>query len=189
MAEKKNLEFKKNSESWLIVFDWWKGLVGDGDKDSGGRDRAGCAELRRCKDVQEVVFVPAYQLLRVRLLEKGYVINEESLAAIAGLLAHIKPSQETDSIAKQMARTDQANARPAISKARFRRLLRIRDRNELYQPLARVIHHLDQRISPSSLAGDVYFWGEATRRRWANDYYLAALRGRDTSEIEQGEQK
>lgn len=188
MAETKHLEFRSNSDSWLIVLEWWKGLVGDDEKESGKRDRAGSAQLRRCKDMLEVVFIPAYQQLRMRLRDKGVMANEERLPAIAGLLAHIKPNHEREPIARQMACTEESASRPPISESRFRRLLRIKDRDQLYQPLVRVIRHLDRRINPLSLARDVYFWDERTRKRWADDYYLAALHVRDASEIEKGEE-
>ena len=64
--------------------------------------------------------------------------------------------------------------RGRVSGLRFRRLIRIEDRDELYPHLIRVLGLLDLRTDVVALARDVYLWNEPTRKRWAYDYYAQA---------------
>jgi CRISPR system Cascade subunit CasB len=58
-----------------------------------------------------------------------------------------------------------------VSELRFRRLLRIDSREELYHPMIRVVSLLDQATNVERLAHDVFFWGTDIRKRWAQDYF------------------
>ncbi len=154
--------FKQDSESGKALLDWWTAL----QKDPGER-----AELRRCHTLNEAVLTPAYQRLRIALI-KTLQGNEEGLAAVAGLLAHVK-SPQFQPIARQMA--EKKNDKPVVSESRFRRLLKAKDQRELFIAMKRVLHLLDGNADLYTLAQAAYFWNERTRRDWANDYYLAAL--------------
>lgn len=139
-------------------------------------NRGDRAELRRCRDVDEVLLTEAYHKLRKRLLKNGFTPHsEDQLGAVAGLLAHVdEDAPEQPKLAAQMASGSQ-DEEARVSGLRFRRLLQKEDRQDLYRPLMRVLRLLDRRAKISSLAIDVYYWGASVRKRWARDYYELAL--------------
>lgn len=193
MAENKWLDFSENSESWRIISEWWKELSKDRGAESEDeprkQDRAGRAELRRRKDIPSVIFVPAYQRLRVALLDENYSFSDDGLAAIAGLLAQVETDAPDKPFAAQMAEKKPDSDKPKLSELRFRRLLKLDNRRELYRPLIRVIHHLNRTANIRNLAESVIFWSEKTRKWWANDYYRAALKSGEQNQSKKGEQQ
>ena len=58
-----------------------------------------------------------------------------------------------------------------MSGLRFRRLLKIEDRDDLYGAVVRTIRLLDGSVNIASLADGVYWWNERTKNNWAFDYY------------------
>ena len=151
---------------------WWRGL----DEHRGRR-----ARLSRCHTLDEVKDTLAFQgYARPRLLGAGLRGNDEQLAAVAGLLAHIREhATEHRAFAAQMAMPGSAGGRPPVSEVRFRRLLRKPSRAKLYRPLRRVLHILGTppRANIFEVAQDVYYWGDGVRRRWAEDYHAVLLEG------------
>jgi len=139
-------------------------------------NRGDRAELRRCRDIDEVLLTEAYHKLRKRLSENGFMPHsEDQLGAVAGMLAHIdEDAPEQPKLAAQMAGGSQ-DEEARVSGLRFRRLLQKEDRGNLYRPLMRVLRLLDRRANISSLAKDVYYWGQSVRKNWARDYYDHAL--------------
>ena len=73
-----------------------------------------------------------------------------------------------------MATPKAGSDRARVSGLRFRRLLKISDREELYQPLIRIVRLLGGQANILSLADDIYFWGENVRKNWAYAYYETA---------------
>lgn len=145
-----------------VLMDWWKEL----DENRGDR-----AVLRRCRNTTEVVFSPAFHHLRLKLSQIGY-FNPESLALIAGVLSHVKIHDNGARFATQMAtpKTEGSNAR--VSGLRFRRLLKIKDRDELFESIKRTVHLLDGNLNIYNLANDLYWWDNGgTQKQWAYDYY------------------
>jgi len=156
-----SVNFKPDAPLGEILTEFWQGL----EEDKGAR-----AQLRRCKTPEEVVMVPAFHRLcrRVRPLMKGEREGwEMRMAAIAGLLAHVRKLESRKTLAEQMAMGDS----PAVSELRFRRLLQ-RDRRELYGALIRMLGLLDKKANPFDLARSVYYWGDKERKRWAFAYFL-----------------
>ncbi len=157
-----SVNFDSDSPVGQIINEFWQGL----EDDKGSR-----AELRRCKRPDEVVMVPAFHRLchRVRPLMKherdGW---EMRLAAIAGLLAHVRQLDTRRTLAEQMAASKGDS--PVVSELRFRRLLQ-RDRRDLYGALIRVLGLLDKTANPFDLARSVYYWGDGERKRWAFAYF------------------
>jgi len=139
-----------------LVLKWWYGL----ENDKGGR-----AQLRRAANTSEVVFSPAYH----RLYNEVSAADKERLALIAGLCAHIKDNSDV-SFARQMAEGDK------VSSLRFRRLLAINDRDELYHAMIRFIRMLGGVVNVCDLAKTVYWWNDKTKKRLAYDYYAQARR-------------
>ncbi len=140
-----------------IIVRWWSDLE---------NDRGGMAELRRAHNPAEVVFVPAYH----RLYSQLPAVNRENLACVAGLCAHIKGASDTK-LSQQMA---EGKEKPRVSSLRFRRLLAIKDRTELYHAMIRVIRQLGGVANVRDLAKIVYWWNDSTKKQLAYDYYAIA---------------
>ncbi len=158
--------FQPSDESGSILVAWWKGM----ESDKGER-----AVLRRASNPTEVVFSPVYHRLLNKLLQQGGPVNREALAAVAGLATHVKVNAESAlSLARQMASPKSAGGNARVSGLRFRRLLTVAERGELYPLLIRVIRLLDGNVNLLSLANAVYWWNENTRKQWAYDYYSTA---------------
>jgi len=58
-----------------------------------------------------------------------------------------------------------------VSGLRFRRLLAINTREELYHAMIRIIRLLGGTVNVCDLAKTVYWWNEETKKRLAYDYY------------------
>jgi CRISPR system Cascade subunit CasB len=158
--------FQSNDESGSVLLAWWKGL----ESDRGER-----ASLRRASITMEVAFSPAYHRLLGRLQEQSGPVNREALAAVAGLATHVKSHTDSGgSLAKQMATPKAGGSGARVSGLRFRRLLAVSERDELYPLLIRVVRLLDGNVNLLSLANAVYWWNENTRKQWAYDYYSTA---------------
>jgi CRISPR system Cascade subunit CasB len=160
--------FIEGDESSGLLISWWEAL----DQDRGER-----ATLRRAADPSGVVFGSSFHMLLGRLRGQGYPLGRDgtvALAAVAGLVAHVKSHVGGASIAQQMATPKSPGAGARVSGLRFRRLLAVSDRNELYPLLLRVVRLLDGHINLVSLANAAFWWNERTRQEWAYDYYATA---------------
>lgn len=160
-----SISFNAGRPAGDIVASWWEGL----QQDNGGR-----AQLRRCKSPEEVMLEPAFHRLlnRMRgLLEsEGSLPAEESyrrLAAVAGLLSHVKTRNDKP-LAARMAESQ--GSRPRFSSLRFRRLMK-EPFDDLYPSMIRVIRQLDKTASLSDLANSVFYWGDKVRKEWALAYF------------------
>ncbi len=142
-----------------IIFQWYNEL----ESDKGGR-----AELRRAHNPTEVVFLPAYHRLYGKCDSDN--INKEALACVAGLCAHVKENRE-GKFAGQMAECKPGSKNFKISSLRFRRLLAINDREELYLSMIRIIRQLGGTVSVVDLVKTVYWWNEKTKKELAYAYY------------------
>ncbi|MCU0589597.1 MAG: type I-E CRISPR-associated protein Cse2/CasB [Syntrophobacteraceae bacterium] len=169
MGEPKYLRFQPGTDAAEVLTQWWRALEGD---------RGQRAALRRCGSLLEVVFVPAFHGLYGSLLSHGRV-DAEKLALVAGLAAHVKahvPVSSDGSVAAQMAQARPGGQTALMCGLRFRRLLKIQSREELFPAMVRVIRLLGGRLDLVDLARSVYDWNEWTRRQWAFDYYTRAPR-------------
>ncbi len=150
-----------------MLLEWWRGL----DQARGDR-----AELRRAKEPTEVAFCPSFHRL-FAALRRVAPLSPNSLAVVVGVLAHLKEHDGGLVFAAQMATPKLGSNRARVSGLRFRRLLKVADRSELFQPLIRTVQLLDGQANLYSLADDIYFWGNNVRKNWAYAYY-----GRASSE-------
>jgi len=142
---------------------WWRGL-------QEPHNRGNRAELRRAATVDAVIMLPAFQRLCSGFADEFRSdFDKTRLAAIAGLLAHVKETEAKIKIAKQMAQPTTGDAR-RVSELRFRRLLQ-RSRNDLFIPMARVIRLLDHRVNIYDLIKSVYYWGDQVKKQWAYAYF------------------
>jgi CRISPR system Cascade subunit CasB len=164
--------FTEGDESAAALVAWWEAL----DRDRGER-----ANLRRAVGPSEVAFGPAFHRLLGEIRRQGYAVGTDgtmALAAIAGIAAHVKSHVGGASIAQQMATPRSAGAGARVSGLRFRRLLAVSDRDELYPLLIRVVRLLDERANLVSLANAAFWWNDRTKRDWAYDYYKTAPKER-----------
>ncbi|MES9861948.1 MAG: type I-E CRISPR-associated protein Cse2/CasB [Candidatus Thiodiazotropha sp. LLP2] len=157
-----SVNFSPDSPVGEILSSFWKGL----ENDKGNR-----AELRRCKQPEDVVMISGFHQLCARL--KPFMKNEGAgwemrIASIAGLLAHVRVLYPQKSLAMHMA--EFKGDSPVMSELRFRRLLQ-RDRFDMYGALIRVIRLLDKKANIHDLAKSVYYWGDSERKRWAFEYF------------------
>lgn len=159
------LRFDRVSPETEALRAWWRWL----DENRGER-----AVLRRCGTLTEVVFSPAYYRLRSAVSRFGF-IDDDSLALVAGLAARIKDDIGNVSIAEQMATAKSSgDAKARVSGLRFRRLLKVKEREDLFSAMTRIIALLDGSVNLQSLTQGVYFWNDKTRKQWAFDYYSKA---------------
>jgi CRISPR system Cascade subunit CasB len=160
------LSFKKDSPEVRELIEWWKGL----DEDRGER-----AVLRRSHNLAEVAFSPAYHRLRLALNHFGKV-DDDRLALIVALLARVKSGDDGNSIAEQMAakKVNVPDSPARVSGLRFRRLLKVKDQEDLFVAMTRIIALLGGCANIQSLAQSVYYWNDITRKQWAFDYYSKA---------------
>jgi CRISPR system Cascade subunit CasB len=160
--------FTECDDSSELLVGWWKSL----DRDRGER-----ANLKRAASPTQIAFCPSFHLLLGQLRAQGYRLAHESAGAVAagaGLAAHVKSHEGNASLAQQMATPKKRGGGARVSGLRFRRLLAISDRDELYLQLVRVIRLLDGKVNLVSLANAAFWWNERTKKDWAYDYYAAA---------------
>lgn len=153
--------FTQNDETTEILQTWWSELE---------HARGARATLRKAETPSQIVFCPSFHYL---LNQLGHVGKPDTIAAIAGLIAHIKEDAHDAKLAAQMAAPKKSGG-ARISGLRFRRLLATTDRNDLYPLMIRVVRALDGKINLQDLAQSIYWWNESTRKQWAYDYYSAA---------------
>lgn len=157
------LRFDKDSPELQALDAWWRSL----DKNRGDR-----AELRRCGTLAEVVFTPTYHRLRQAVCRSG-AVHDDGLALVAGLAARVKNNAMDHTVAGQMA-TGKSDGSARVSGLRFRRLLKVKEREELFTAMGRVIALLGGAVHLQSLAQSAYFWNDRTRKQWAFEYYSQA---------------
>ncbi|GJL83251.1 MAG: hypothetical protein DHS20C01_28850 [marine bacterium B5-7] len=149
--------FDEDSAELSIMLQWWRDL----ENDKGAR-----AELRRCTSPEAVMLHPAYARMHYRLASSlsGQWNWEYRLAAVAGLLAHVrKPT-------KKFLAEEMGGRKPVVSELRFRRLLQCKP-DELYGRMIRVLRMLDNTANTQDLIRSVFHWNDRVRKRWALKYF------------------
>jgi len=142
---------------------WWKGLE---------EERASRAILRRCATLNEIALSDAYQRFYRYLLACGWPENaserqRDKLAAIAGLLAHVK-TDDTQRLPVKMS--ELRGDKPLVSELRFRDFLKIDTTDDLFISLRRALPLVDHQANVHQLARDVYWWNDDTKKQWAYSY-------------------
>lgn len=158
------LEFKLDNPAGKELVRWHYGL---------SSNRGDRAALGRCGTLAEVAFVPAFHQLIFKLRAAvDAPVNPDRLLAVAGLVAIIK-QPILHSMPIQMATSSAGRNNPPVSELRFRRILQCQTQEDLFIPLRRILHLLDNQANLYDLANSVYSWNERTRKQWAYDYYGA----------------
>lgn len=146
-----------------VLHQWWNGLEDD---------RASRAILRRCASLDEVTLSPPYQRFYRYMLVCNWPADaalwrNDKLAAIAGLLAHIK----TDDVQRLSVRmSEMSGDRPLVSELRFRDLLKIDTTDDLFVSLRRTLPLVAYQANVYQLANDVYWWNDEIKKQWAYSY-------------------
>lgn len=143
---------------------WWRGL---------SEDRGDRADLRRCHDLTEVFFCPAFHRLYQSLLSEGKV-RREALALIAVSLAHVKEDISGVTFAQQMGESKTGQT-PQISKMRFRSLIRIESYPDLFLSVTRIVKMLNGAVNIDDMVHNLYFWNEKTRKEMTFEYFEKVL--------------
>jgi len=177
MNELKELQlFEEDHPASDFILEWWDNLK----QNKGDR-----AELRRCKNLKEVQIASAYlrcywQLIK-SFAQEIQIPSREQMAIIIGLAAHIEDNdlvkkvdqgdnQKNDFFGYQISRGD----KPKLSELRFRHLLKIKDRGNLYHFLIQVVRMLDKKVNLLDLLSIAYFWGDKAKTNLAYKYYEKA---------------
>ena len=161
MKQMNYISFTNNPDARSALVEWWGGLE---------RARGDRAALRRCRSAPEIAFVPAFHRLR-HDLSRIAPVDAEKLAVVAGILSHVRKNDYSLRFAQQMATSKDGGDRARVSGLRFRRLLKIEGRDDLYGAIVRIVRLLDGSVNIASLADGVYWWNERTKNNWAFDYY------------------
>lgn len=169
-----SIKFDPGSAMGKALAELWQDL-----KDEPGTR----AELRRCKEVAEVMMTPLFNRFCHRI--KGVFETEPRgwearLAMVVGLLAHLKHDHastvlnsskgEERSFAAHFVVPMAEGDRPKVSELRFRRLLQ-RDSRDLYPAMMRVLRMLDGGANLYGLAESVYYWNDKVKKEWSFAYF------------------
>ncbi len=152
------------------VTNWWRDMQPATEQDGQPKRRGELAELRRCNTLEELLFVPRFQVLRRDLYRAGYGYVS-SVAAVAGILARIK--QTTELTFPVWLAQSKSGGEPRLSELRFRRLIGYKTLEEAFPALIRILPLADNTAPIASLANDIYHWNDQTRQRWTFAYYDA----------------
>ena len=157
-----------------VAYEWWRSL-NPKEIPQSGPHRAALARMRRAATPVEVMLVPEAMRLVARLPR-----NPDRVAALAGILAHVRESDERP-VARAVGRTALDDDRSALlSEGRFRRLLQTPG-SDLMEPMRRLVRMMKGTVNVPDLASAVLYWGDDIRKRWIFDYYAvsAGLRPAD----------
>lgn len=155
------ISFHPESALGHALLRWWNGL----ENDKGAR-----ADLRRAHDLTAIALTGAYQRLYRQMVLAGWPVEaepwrNERLAAIAGLLAHVK-SEDGRSLPLAMSEGE----RPPLSELRFRRLLEAPTLDDVFVSLRRALPLIGYQANIHQLANALLFWGDKVKKEWAYAY-------------------
>jgi len=179
---KKPRLFEEDHPASVFILEWWESLK----QNKGDR-----AELRRCKNLEEIQKASAYQRCYWQLIKhfttEQQVPSREQMSIIIGLASHIEDNdtkyidinskeEKEYYFAYQMAapKAKEKDAPPKLSELRFRRLLKIKDRGKLYRFFIQVVRMLDKNVNLLDLLSIAYFWGDKSKTYLAYKYYEKA---------------
>ena len=169
------------------LLNWWQALeetkLPNGKTKSNRGERA---KLRRCEKPEDILLQSSFYELQQQFPKTPTL----ALAAVAGLLAHIKPPSELKlSFPKQLGQQKEQSGKAVFSELRFQQLLASRDIDELYENLRRAIMQLNRTANILSLADGVLHWAQEQRDKnqfderperrfqfaWAKAYFSEVL--------------
>ena len=152
-----------------IAADWWKDLNPPDPEQQTGAKKAALAELRRAATPLEALREPAALRLIQRL---PHYRDKDRLAALAGILAWVREDDDS-TVARAIGRDSLDDGEPpAMSEARFRRLMQIESNDgDLMDAMRRLVRLTGRKVNVQDLADSILYWGDSIRKRWIFDYY------------------
>ena len=158
------------------VRDWWWSLQ---DERPGGErnpmsDRGALARLRRAATVAEAMAEEVTHDLWRRL--PGDLRKEKNLprvALIAHVLAHVRANVDRHPMAALGRQSPDDEDSAKLKPIRFRRLLAAREDKDLMDQMRRLVALADGEINVGVLGASLLYWNDATRTRWAFEYFAA----------------
>lgn len=165
------------------ALDWWRTLQPDDKRprpqDRGG-DRANLARLRRASNLAEAMAEEATIHLWRRMAPGDFDCLPR-VAVVAHVLAHVRRVNNlhngtVETIMRLVGRPSfNADDKAKLKPIRFRRLLALRENDELMREMRRLVLLADHgRLDVGHLAASLLFWDDDTRARWAFDYFAAS---------------
>lgn len=158
-----------------VIENWWTHYTAEANEGEPSR-KGELAILRRCKTIEEIFFTPQYQNLYRQVAAAGWH-NKIALAALAGVLAHVKkpekPLKEKTVAAHFATPSKEGEEQPRVSESRFMRLVKIKTYPELYGALIRLVHLAGDSVPTPDLIKSIYWWDDQKRRDWTFNYYNA----------------
>lgn len=176
--EKKPKLFELGHPATDFILEWWEELkTHKGDR----------AEIRRCKKLSEVELTSAYQRFYWQFLnefkedQNNWVPSKEKTALLVALAVYVSENkslhkseedeqEKIDYFAYQISRGE----KPKLSELRFRRLLKIQDREKLFRFLIQVIRLLDRKVNLLDILKIAFYWNDNTKKSLAYKYYEKA---------------
>lgn len=160
-----------------ICLEWWSSLTGQDNPAT--RNTGHLAELRRSRNILDVVECPAYHTLARRFpwLDQDNRLDRytlDRLAVIAHALPFVRRHDGGMRIGRQMGRIPTGKSSSPVSELRFRRLVQVTTAEDLMPAMRRVIALLDNTVNVVDLSELILWWGTPQRmKRLAFDYYGA----------------
>jgi len=173
-----------------IALQWWEQVCSPKEGDPASR-----ARLRRCRSYTDALTIEAAVRLARRLgaVKEPIEQNHHRIEAALGLarvLSHVSVNGPRSAMRaagwsafpgdRSEGDADPAE-RPRLSEARFRRLLLTLPGEEQVTMFVRLARLLGGEVNVQSLALDYLNWHrESTKRRWAVEYYAAAVQAQSS---------
>ena len=192
----RRLKLNGTQQRW--VRDWWRALQPRQVEDTPlpgelwAMGRGERAQLRRCKDAEELLSHAATLLLAERLIalddNAGFLpdqpISYERIAWVAGVLATVKSDTKDDKSLAWHLGHGANNERIKMGELRFQTMQRSSSLHDLFRHWRRAIQLADGSTDIVRLADDLLNWqielGQSALRAsdgikfyWACDYYLS----------------
>lgn len=182
---------KSYEETGKLCLQWWKSLqpgggisdegsdeasddkaVSDPNNNNSPGDKATIARLRRAPTPMDALA----EAQTIRLAERlGVTPNKPHklmrVGVIAAVLAEVKEHKGKQNNTRALGPKTEADENPPMSSLRFRALLAARDEADLLREMRRTVKLLGNKVNVTTLASDIYYWGDNTRINWSYHYW------------------
>ena len=147
------------------AFVWWRDLTQSEDPKTRSSRRAALAHLRRAHSEIEIMMVPE----ALRLIKQFPRRDADSVATLAGILAFVDDSHDQP-VARALGRAQIEDDSAILSEGRFRRLMQLH-KDELLDPMRRLVRLAKGNVNVYDLSSSVLHWSDAVKKSWISDYY------------------
>lgn len=186
-VEPPGAENASSTTAGKVALEWWSRLTDKKSGDAGAR-----ARLRRSHSTGDALGERAALALARRLRNVRPTPSTGRALDLARVLVHVRehtPITPMRAVGWKAFPYDRAEAegggeRPALSEARFRRLMKAEhDNDELVVAFIRLVHLLGESCNVARLAEDFLYWGDRCRERMAFEYYAAGSPTSDSPKV------